>query len=137
MKLNDFEESIIHDFIMGETDAIPEEYNEILTKAELGVQITERIDFEVDARRLGLESGPSPAFTIAPKGIALLIFAQNAELAREVLVAFKKSVFSTLTLRVERSWRCYIHCSDRIIEKTCEEDKESTEACCIELRDSC
>ncbi|WP_171205322.1 hypothetical protein [Ruegeria sp. HKCCA0235A] len=137
MKLNEFEESIVHEFIMGFTDLIPDEYDDILAKAELGIQIKRPVEFEIEDVRLGIVRGASPVFSLRPKGTALLIFTQDAHLARSVLVAFRKNVIQTLTVRVERSWRCYIQCGDRIIEKTCEEDKDSTEACCNSLRDQC
>ena len=136
MKLNEFEESVIHDFVMGSTDSIPSRYDDILSKVELGVQIDQAIEFG-SAGVAGVDGLDSPAFSLRPAGTALLIFTQDAELARSVLVAFKERLIRTLTVRIERSWRCYVHCGDRIIEKTCEEDKASTEACCDGLRSEC
>ena len=136
MKLNEFEEQVIHEYIMFGIRPYNDNFDHVLEKAELGIRLSTSIDFsfgdqiEIGARGLN-------AFSLRPKQTALMIMTQDATLALDVLNAFRDGLLRSLTVRVERSWRCYIHCGDRVIEKTCEEDKASTENCCDELRKLC
>ncbi|WP_300064753.1 hypothetical protein [uncultured Roseobacter sp.] len=137
MKLKAEEEKIIHDYVMGTTATLPEDHDDILTKMEVGIEIRHSIEFEYEDVRLGIREGTTPAFSLTPRDTGLIIFTHDAKLTRQVLNAFKEGIFKTLTLRVERSWACYVRCDNEVLYNECEEDRNSVVACCQDLKEQC
>ncbi len=123
MKLNREEIEFIGRFLRNKADDVP---GELLEKIEFGLWVPlsafplRGLETLKTSERMGLLSGSF-----------------EPQLNMQILVAFRENIFPYLLIRVEESWQCYIQCSGQILEATCDEDKDATVTCCMDLRSKC
>lgn len=136
MKLNEQEEGLFDLILRGEMKNSYEENVELYEKVEFGLHISRVSSLNlVFPDVLLVRVGPILRRREASDG--LVIFSGSGEVIRELVDLWLNGDLIELAVRIERSWRCYLRCNGKILERTCEEDKASTTKCCEHLRNEC
>ena len=135
MKLDENEERVFDEIIRGEKDYNYEEYRELFEKVEIGFSfLVDEFPFPFDFRPFARFPYTDPP---EPEEAGLVIFTGNAKTTERIVRYWRQGFIRSLSVRVKRSWRCYLSCNNKTWSEVCNEDRASTSSCVIGLQRKC
>jgi len=135
MRLDKYEEETFDEILRGERDYHHEEYRKLFEKVEIGFNYpVDDYPFLFGLRPFGrISSIDTPE--AARSG--LVILTGNAKVTERIVADWRDGFIRSLSVRVKRSWRCYLSCNNKTWSEVCNEDRASTASCVIGLQKKC
>ena len=127
MKLDKDQLQLVRNYLHWDEDE-DERLGEFLPNIELQIGGLDKLGVLLNSPFYYLYLTESPVFITVPS---------EEKANRRTLDLFRLRVITHLLVRIDASWQCFINCGNKILEETCEEDKESTKKCCIGLKQQC
>lgn len=135
MKLNEREESIFDQILRGELPNNLAKFHDLYEKVEISLSLSSSevqltiLDSEFQDFALVMRS--------SGRGRGMVIFTNDSTLTEQLVTLWSRSIINSISVRVERSWKCYIKCNGSIFDSICDEDSISTKKCQTHLRRKC